>query len=476
MPFRRLRRASPTPLHRRVLRGISNAGAYLADLFPEDIPGRPRTHDANQQADEHNNDPTSPAIDYDAEELRLADLFRRVRLLSNDAHFQHLSTHDSNLRTQALDWYREEAFVRDLANGRHDGFAEALRNQEHDSYYSDLWQRISNSDSRAAVALQQRVQPHRKPRIALTVPPRYEPSDLPSYTPPVSPPNYCVQLPEGHISKDVPLCTDLACPLRVYGIEHTQGLYNHEGQPGPRIHPGGSRLPSFGQSNPPPNVWHAYNLLILDVNNDYQANLVKAFVRLHGRPWTAPEFRNEVRLKTETRQTSSGNRKSKSPNHADRWVQDQVRRIPRYSYDKPAPPAEPRAVDETRLTSILNARGGNPPPRHPDHESLEAVMERNTTVHYPYPATTTHHHRDGGHGHRHGSVRVRTPQIQQAPVHLPGIGEVMDQGNGTTAPVSAPRLRVVNPDIVGEEETVDHRRSIRLADEMDGEANLDRRP
>lgn len=216
--------------------------------------------------------------------------------------------------------------------------------------------------------------------------------------------------------------------------------------------------------------------MILDVNNDYQANLVKAFVRLHGRPWTAPEFRNEVRLKTETRQTSSGNRKSKSPNHADRWVQDQVRRIPRYSYDKPAPPAEPRAVDETRLTSILNARGGNPPPRHPDHESLEAVMERNTTVHYPYPATTTHHHRDGGHGHRHGTVRVRTPQIQQAPVHLPGIGEVMDQGNGTTAPVSAPRLRVVNPDIVGEEETVDHRRSIRLADEMDGEANLDRRP
>ena len=155
MPFRRLRRASPTPLHRRVLRGISNAGAYLAgwnapagaprgapvvigaprlissslDLFPEDIPGRPRTHDANQQADEHNNDPTSPAIDYDAEELRLADLFRRVRLLSNDAHFQHLSTHDSNVRTQALDWYREEGFVKDLANGWHDGFAEALRNQ-----------------------------------------------------------------------------------------------------------------------------------------------------------------------------------------------------------------------------------------------------------------------------------------------------------------------------------------------------------
>ncbi|CAO1602608.1 hypothetical protein XANCAGTX0491_006212 [Xanthoria calcicola] len=497
MPSRRLRRPSPTPLHRRILRGISNAGAYLTgwnapagaprgapvvigaprlissslDLFPEDIPGRPRNHDANQQAEENNNDPTSPAIDYESEELRLADLFRRVRLLSNDAHFQHLSPHDWNLRIQALDWYREEGFVRDLANGRHDGFAEALRNQEHDSYYSDLWQRISNSDSRAAAALQQRVQPHRKPKIALTVPPRYEPSDLPSYTATVSPPNYCVELPEGHISKDVPLCTDLACPLRVYGIEHTQGLYNHEGQPGPRIHPGGSRLPSFGQSNPPPNVWHAYNLLILDVNNDYEANLVKAFVRLHGRPWTAPEDKNELRLKTETRNPSSGKRKSKSPNHADRWAQDQVRRIPRYSYDKPAAPAEPRALDETRLTSILTARGD--PPRLPDHESLEAVMERNTTIHYPYPATIQHH-RDGG-GHRHGTVRVCTPQIHQAPVHLPGIGEVMDQGIVTTAPVPARRLRVVNPDIVGEEETVDQHRSIRFADEMDGDANQDRR-
>lgn len=155
MPSRRLRRPSPTPLHRRILRGISNAGAYLTgwnapggaprgapvvigaprlissslDLFPEDIPGRPRNHDANQQAEENNNDPTSPAIDYESEELRLADLFRRVRLLSNDAHFQHLSPHDWNLRIQALDWYREEGFLRDLANGRHDGFAEALRNQ-----------------------------------------------------------------------------------------------------------------------------------------------------------------------------------------------------------------------------------------------------------------------------------------------------------------------------------------------------------
>lgn len=163
MPSRRLRRASPTPLHRRILRGISNAGAYLTgwnapggaprgatvvigpprlisslDLFPEDIPGRPRNHDANQQADEHNNDPTSPAIDYESEELRLADLFRRIRFLSNDANFQHLSKHDWNLRTQALDWYREDGFLRDLANGRHDGFAEALRNQGKSSYRTPI--------------------------------------------------------------------------------------------------------------------------------------------------------------------------------------------------------------------------------------------------------------------------------------------------------------------------------------------------
>lgn len=202
-------------------------------------------------------------------------------------------------------------------------------------------------------------------------------------------------------------------------------------------------------------------------------------MRLHGRPWTAPEFQNELRLKTEPRNPSSGKRKSKSPNHADRWAQDQVRRIPRYSYDKPAAPAEPReprALDETRLTSILNARG-NPPPRLPDHEtSLEAVMERNTTIHYPYPATMTYHQQRDGSGHRHGTVRVRTPQIQQAPVHLPGIGEVMDQGIVNPPPVPARRLRVVNPDVVGGEETVDPRRSIRFADEMDGEANLDRRP
>lgn len=183
--------------------------------------------------------------------------------------------------------------------------------------------------------------------------------------------------------------------------------------------------------------------------------MVKAFVRLHGRPWTAPENQNELRLKTESRNPSSGKRKSKSPNHADRWVQDQVRRIPRYSYDKtaaPAEPREPRALHETHLTSILNARGGNPPRLLNDEAFLEAVMERNTTVHYPYPATT-HHQRDGS-GHRHGTVRVRTAQIQQAPVHLPGIGEVMDQGIIYPPLVPARRLRVVNPDIV-EEETLD---------------------
>lgn len=332
---------------------------------------------------------------------------------------------------------------------------------EHDSYYSDLWKRISCSSFQAAAALNQRVQPHRKPGILLTIPPRYEPSDLPAYTATVSPPSYSAELPEGHVSKDIPLCTALNCPLRVYGIEHTQGLYHHNGQVGPKIHPGHSYLPSFGQSNPPPNVWNAYNLLILDVNTDYQANLVKTFVRLHGRPWTALEDNKESPVTKEIPNPTSGGSKKKPLNHVDRWMQDQARRIPRYSYDAPRAAAEPVPLDEARLTNILNARRNLP--RLPENESFEAVLEENDTD-YPYP--TTHHQHAG---HRHGTIQVHTSQIHHAPVHLPGIGEVIDQGLVPT-PLFSPRLHVVNPDIV-EEETVDRQRSIRFANEMDGDAN-----
>ncbi|KAL8750679.1 MAG: hypothetical protein Q9199_006914 [Rusavskia elegans] len=333
---------------------------------------------------------------------------------------------------------------------------------KHDSYYSDLWKRISGSSAQAAAALNQRVQPHRKPRIALTIPPRYEPSDLPEYTATVSPPSYSAELPEGHLSRDVPLCTALDCPLRVYGIEHTQGLYHHNGQVGPKIHPGDNYLPSYGQSNPPPNVWNAYNLLILDINTSYQANLVKAFVRLHGRPWTAPEDNKESPVNKEISNPTSGGSKKKHLNHVDRWMQDQARRIPRYSYDTPRAAAEPVPLDEARLMDILNARTNLP--QLPENE---AILERNTS-HHPYSAT-----HDQQAGHRHGTVQVHTAQIHHAPVHLPGIGEVIDQGLVPTPSVTG-RLHVVNPDVV-EEETVDRQQSIRFADEMDGDANDVRR-
>lgn len=251
----------------------------------------------------------------------------------------------------------------------------------------------------------------------------------------------------------------------MYGIEHTQGLYHHNGQVGPKIHPGDNYLPSFGQSNPPPNVWNACNLLILDINTSYQANLVKAFVRLHGRPWTAPEDNKESPVNKEISNPTSGGSKKKPLNHVDRWMQDQARRIPRYSYDAPRAAAEPVPLDEARLMDILNARTNLP--QLPENESFEAVLERNTT-HHPYSAT-----HDQQAGHRHGTIRVHTAQIHHAPVHLPGIGELIDQGLVPTPSVTG-RLHVVNPDVV-EEETVDRQQSIRFADEMDGDANDVRR-
>ncbi|KAL8852767.1 MAG: hypothetical protein Q9221_002397 [Calogaya cf. arnoldii] len=147
----------------------------------------------------------------------------------------------------------------------------------------------------------------------------------------------------------------------------------------------------------------------------------------------------------------------------DRWLTDQARQIPRYSYDAPGVAAEPNALEETRPGNILNAR--RTLPRLPPDEPFEDVMERNTP-NCPDPAPQQQA------GHRNGTVRVRTARIHHAPTHLPGIGEVMNQGLVPTPPV-ARTLRVVNPDIV-EDETAYRQRLIRFADETDLEANEER--
>ncbi|KAL8650682.1 MAG: hypothetical protein Q9226_005038 [Calogaya cf. arnoldii] len=133
-------------------------------------PGRPGS--ADTQANGHANEGADPATDYASEDQRIAEVFRRIQVLSEDHRFFHLSADDWNRRTNILDWYRQEGFLRDLADGRLDGFTAALNNQEHD----DLWKHISDSSSQAATALNARLLPHYKPKIRLTVPPRYEPS------------------------------------------------------------------------------------------------------------------------------------------------------------------------------------------------------------------------------------------------------------------------------------------------------------
>ncbi|KAL8884435.1 MAG: hypothetical protein Q9215_007518 [Flavoplaca cf. flavocitrina] len=329
-----------------------------------------------------------------------------------------------------------------------DGFTEALNNQEHDSYYYDLWNRISATSSQAAAGLNQRIQPHHKIRFPLTIPPRYETSDLPPYTATTSPPSYSESLPDGHASKEVPLCLAQDCPIRVYGIAHTKGQYHHEGQVGPDIHYGESYLPCFGGSNPPPNVWEAYNLMVLDVNTTYQADLVKAFCLYHSHPYEVPEdeerpsvFRGIPNI------TLVGSRKQ-MPADLDRWKQDRARRIPRYSYDAPGVATGPVDMVETRLAEILNTRPALP--------RLNGRLARRNAIESRYPAT---HHQHAG--HRHGAIRADNARIHHAPTHLPNIGEVMDQGL-----LRAPSLGTQHDGAV--------ERSIRFADEMDWEANEER--
>ncbi|KAL8677206.1 MAG: hypothetical protein Q9186_006348 [Xanthomendoza sp. 1 TL-2023] len=404
---------------------------------------------------------------------RMLELFRRIRVLSDDNRFRHLNEAASANRTAFLSWYRAREFLVDLAEGHHDGFTAALENQEHDSYYSDLWNRVIRRSRGAARALADRIQPHEPPRIALTIPPRYEPSDLPQYTATVLPPPYTASVPDGHVAKDIPLCIAHDCPLRLLGIEHCLGTYHHHGQVGPTIQSGGSWLPSFGVSNPPPFIWDAYNHMVLDVDTDYQTRVVKTFIRYHGRPWTPEEEEQNPPLPSNTNTPKAErnscnkdlpkdgleNRKIGLP-AGERLGQDRYRRIPQYSYDIPDVPNsnstttdfETHGLEGTTTTitrdfgaeiiaaATLNARPTNAeaaegplephpsrsPPQHPN-------VDEGTRIHDPRSLSSRTQTSFSAHmgrlleGHRRGNVRVQRPRIQEGGVYLPGIAEVVEQ-------------------------------------------------
>ncbi|KAL8916734.1 MAG: hypothetical protein Q9172_006169 [Xanthocarpia lactea] len=427
----------------------------------DDVPGRLGSDPATTTEER-----ASRANDPELVEQRLMEIFRRIRILCDDSSFRHLTGDAWNHRAQFLDWYRATEFTADLAEGRCDGFPAALDNQEHDGYYSDLWERISRSSWTAARALRERIQPHKTLTIALTIPPRYEVSDLPPYTATESPPDYSGNVVEGHVVRDVPLCTARDCPLQTLGIEHTLGLYHHNGQVGPNIQSEATCLPSFGRSNPPPHIWDAYNHLVLRVNTDTQADLVMAFIRYHGRRWAHQAETLPVR---EKRPESRVNLQ----NHIDRWSQDQGRRIPRYSYDRPGArraAAETHGLEEdrdlpfeARLASVLDAR------RYMGTRSngpFEAVAERHTIGN---SNSASHQYAGYATGHRHDAIRFDTTHIHHAPIRLPGIGEVIDR-NLVPAPLFAAGLRRANHDET-DQERVYRQRLIRFADELDAESD-----
>ncbi|KAL8937554.1 MAG: hypothetical protein Q9216_004373 [Gyalolechia sp. 2 TL-2023] len=225
--------------------------------------------------------------DEEVEHLRSLEFYRRVRILADETHSWNsaLTPNQREARPFLLGHYRITEFVPDLAEGHHDGYTAALRNQEYDNYYSDLRSYVELNSAGAATALQGRADPHLPPGIALTIPPIYEPSDLPPYTASVLPPGYSAQVPPGHVARDIPLCTAGDCPVRKLGIDHSCGLYHHDGQVGPVSHPQNTWLPSFGQSNPPPEVWHAYNYMVLGIAKPRHFAKVHGFVRCHGQPW-----------------------------------------------------------------------------------------------------------------------------------------------------------------------------------------------
>ncbi|KAL8883701.1 MAG: hypothetical protein Q9192_007038 [Flavoplaca navasiana] len=403
-------RGANAPLHAPVI-GQPRLISSSLQTGPDNVQGRSR------QANQERSQTVPPGNDPELAAQRVTEVF----------NWDH--------RTQLLEWYRENRFMGDLAVGRH----------EYDSYYYDLWNRISATSSQAAAALNQRIQPHHKIKFPLTIPPRYEPSDVPPYTATTSPPSYSEYLPDGHASKEVPLCLARDCPIRVYGIAHTKGQYHHEGQVGPDIQHGESYLPCFGGSNPPPNVWEAYNLMVLDVNTTYQADLVKAFCLYHSHPYEVPKDKGMSPVyQGIPDKTIVGSRKQ-MPAPQDRWKQDRARRIPRYSYDAPSVETGPVDMVEARLLDILNTRPAPP--------QLNGRLTGRNAVQRQHPAT---HHQHAG--HRHGAIHANNARIHHAPTHLPIIGEVMDQ-------------RLLRAPLLGLQHDWAAERSIRFADEMDWEAN-----
>ncbi|KAL8726912.1 MAG: hypothetical protein Q9166_006401 [cf. Caloplaca sp. 2 TL-2023] len=438
----------------------------LGPAFGDD-PGRPRNYETRDASNSANHVTTDP----ETEQQRMIEIFRRIRVLCDDSRVRHLSARAWADRIQFLDCYRTAGFLRDLAEGHHDDFTQALDNQEHDSYYSDLWARMSRSSRSAALALRSRIQPHKPPEIALTIPPKYEPSDLPSYTATELPPTYSADIPEGHATRDVPLCDARDCPIRLLGMEHSLGLYHHKGQVGPSTASGGDWLPSFGRSNPPPHVWDAYKRLVLDVETEYQRRTVKAFVRYHGRPWTPQE--QQLPAKEKNHRSRS---KSVPATINDRWAEDRSRRIPRYTYEIPDTPDIPntetkiRGLEEngryfeTELASVLNAQ----------YLPQETPTEASDGLHGEHVAGRRQHQtapNEAGHAirHRHGTVHVHTPHFHHRAVQHPAIAEMVDQ-TLVPAPLFAFRMNTVNHGVTDEHRAY-RRRLVRFADEVQAEAN-----
>ncbi|KAL8710473.1 MAG: hypothetical protein Q9220_004905 [cf. Caloplaca sp. 1 TL-2023] len=232
--------------------------------------------------------------DHEIERLAEARAMSLLRLLSHSPIFNDITPLQHLERSSILTDYRASRFVADLALGRHDGFEAAYHNQEYDSYYTALWDRVVSGSRTAALALgEERVNPHKPPAIALTIPPIYEVSDLPPYTETVLPPVYAVETPRDHLSRDVPSCVNPLCPVRQIGIPHSRGLYHHQGQLGSIKREGGKWLPYFGCSNPPPHVWDAYHHMVLGIATAAQQVTVVGFAVCHGQPWT-PHWKNHA--------------------------------------------------------------------------------------------------------------------------------------------------------------------------------------
>ena len=198
------RQIGQQPLLTRIIERIVNVGDHLMQGIatgrgaaavnladPDSVLGRPRMNAAD------NTNETGPAnFGPDDPELlahRRAAIHRGLRHLCNDREYLHLSEEDWTLRLELLNWYREQRFIVDLAEGYHDQWVQGLQNQEHDAYYTDLWTYMAGSSRAACAALSKRINPHRQPRIRLTIPPRYQPSDLPPYTATTLPPAYSVR-------------------------------------------------------------------------------------------------------------------------------------------------------------------------------------------------------------------------------------------------------------------------------------------